>query len=1351
MDAILNNPFRILGLEPTLDETIISERVSEIMMVLSIGQKVSFPIDEFYNRILVDPYNTLYDSNLSKNKGEPIATRNIETLKFSFEKLLDPIKRKYYALFALKLDKALNSFNADYIIEQLEDELKLNLKYINRFSHSFSPDFLNHFSEIDDSSYIIEKHFNLLKISNLIENGTFLKPKMGYIISQESNFSLEFDCQWIEGADNNCFSVFWGKHSSKNNYYSFGITGNGYFFLSDNEEGKRKENDPDFIGWKKSDTIIQYGKNHLEVRKYNDCIEIYINGNLEHKTNYYKKFYGNDLGLLVFGKQTVEFSNFKLNIFRSDINYASGLIITNRNFNKITNLTTYCFIKTFTTQYLQLSETKNENEKFIKGYKPSSIRLNLDKALILFGAYFRLNVLALNEIFIDNINLLPEYNHLSQLFLFDLFNGVQKLNKNEIDIFRIRQKLEDYSNEFNENLFKFSKNNLIKFSDTKDIENFPFDIDFFKQLRINQSHFLPTVNNPFRVLALKYNATDKEITKRVSDLLIYSEMGKALRFGSDLFFGEIDRSPENIKEAIKNLDNPEKKIYYSTLWFIDDNEADKEFLITIKELSDYEKSRIFRYYFIGQALRIVYNIEKNTDILSCSNLINKTSERIFNDAESKLKNFVDYESKYEVKKFCLYEEVSTALSPDSKCEKIDNQIIVTSNSENGVSLYKNCYFDKGVDYEIEFDCEWLEGEDINKLYCIDFCKDSNNNFYRLGLSANGSLYFDAIVNDKVQNIFGWHLCKEINIKSKNKLKIFYSFEHNDFGILINETYPDIISEFGIKTLKGSLLGNFIGVSVFGKQKISFSNFKISYTSRILKQRLTSKIKSTNITSLINLIIANICLCGFIEKRPYSSVTISLFGELINSPAFLEFAANIVGGHLNLDKSIIERYFVDDIYNFVIPHNNANKKVEENKLIEAFNTFSDSSQYYIVHKFIGKPILDIENSISKTKDYLKITPLEGMILGFNLYQSTKEQLLTIRNILSYTNYQYRLLANNLSDTLLDCCIIYFNALQKNRDVLLSEGNQILELINHSNTIALGWDVRKRVDENMEFFEKWVSDAKSIDQEKFKKEQERKKKESEKLEKEQEILRQEHDRQNQEKKNNETISSKVQSDSAKVQEFEYVEKNYRLKFFVDNLKIKLLPIIKFFKNIFALVIKYFLLILFAVIIIYGISNHKNVEPSKWKGNSLENGSSPYNSYFGDGIYDYRSKCWITFKNGNSSDAIACLVNSFTGTTIRNSYIKAGTNYNMSNLPEGIYKVKVFYGKDWNPEKIINNGSIKGGFDTDLNFSLSDNPKDLIQINITETSQGISYTTGEITLYTVKNGNMNQRNIDSNEFFK
>jgi hypothetical protein len=150
-------------------------------------------------------------------------------------------------------------------------------------------------------------------------------------------------------------------------------------------------------------------------------------------------------------------------------------------------------------------------------------------------------------------------------------------------------------------------------------------------------------------------------------------------------------------------------------------------------------------------------------------------------------------------------------------------------------------------------------------------------------------------------------------------------------------------------------------------------------------------------------------------------------------------------------------------------------------------------------------------------------------------------------------------------------------------------------------------------------------------------------------------------------------------------------------------------------------------------------------------LNNGSSPYDGIFGKGIYDYNSECWITFKNGNSTDAIVCLENVSNGRTIRNEYIQAGTDYQMTNIPEGVYKVKVFYGNDWNPEKTLKNGAIRGSFDTDQSYSLSDKPDDLILMKITETYNSISYTTGEITLYTISNGNMNQRNINSDEFFK
>lgn len=273
MDAILNNPYRILGLEPTDDETIISERVSEILRLLTNGEKVSFPIDELYNNILVDPYNTQYYNSLSTNKGEPIPTRNIETVKIAHEKLKDPIKRKYYALFTFYLDDSFNSKETDDIIETLESEFQIEEKRINKFSHTFSSDFLNHYAEVENPDYIIEKENNLLRIENLIENGTFLKPNMGFDLSQLTNFSLDFNCEWIQGNDNSCFSIYWGRDPSRNSCYSFGITGNGQFFLANYEDGIRIKNDIDFIGWKESDAINQFAKNHLEIRKSSDRIE----------------------------------------------------------------------------------------------------------------------------------------------------------------------------------------------------------------------------------------------------------------------------------------------------------------------------------------------------------------------------------------------------------------------------------------------------------------------------------------------------------------------------------------------------------------------------------------------------------------------------------------------------------------------------------------------------------------------------------------------------------------------------------------------------------------------------------------------------------------------------------------------------------------------------------------------------------------------------------------------------------------------------------------------------------------------------------------------------------------------
>ncbi|CAN5458689.1 hypothetical protein BH09BAC4_BH09BAC4_38600 [soil metagenome] len=153
------------------------------------------------------------------------------------------------------------------------------------------------------------------------------------------------------------------------------------------------------------------------------------------------------------------------------------------------------------------------------------------------------------------------------------------------------------------------------------------------------------------------------------------------------------------------------------------------------------------------------------------------------------------------------------------------------------------------------------------------------------------------------------------------------------------------------------------------------------------------------------------------------------------------------------------------------------------------------------------------------------------------------------------------------------------------------------------------------------------------------------------------------------------------------------------------------------------------------------------SPWKGNQLTNGNSPFNSCFGKG--ERNGPSWILFQNRNGVDAVVCLINSTTGLTVRNEYIRAGGNFEMSNVPVGMYYVKALYGNDWNPNLISPCGS-KGFFESDISFSASDGYNDTINIETSNDGYAIHYSTHTITLQPVINGNMSQHDIDASQFF-
>lgn len=154
-----------------------------------------------------------------------------------------------------------------------------------------------------------------------------------------------------------------------------------------------------------------------------------------------------------------------------------------------------------------------------------------------------------------------------------------------------------------------------------------------------------------------------------------------------------------------------------------------------------------------------------------------------------------------------------------------------------------------------------------------------------------------------------------------------------------------------------------------------------------------------------------------------------------------------------------------------------------------------------------------------------------------------------------------------------------------------------------------------------------------------------------------------------------------------------------------------------------------------------------PSKWKNNQLKTGTSPYNSYFGRGVYDKKFHNKIIIHNGQKRDVIVCLTQYYSSNkTIRNEYIRAGDSFEMTSIPNGVYYIKSFFGKYWNPDTVFG-GYVTGFFDTLAGFSKSDQVDDLLKLE----QDNYQYSVYELTLYPVVGGNMESEPIAASEFFK
>lgn len=151
--------------------------------------------------------------------------------------------------------------------------------------------------------------------------------------------------------------------------------------------------------------------------------------------------------------------------------------------------------------------------------------------------------------------------------------------------------------------------------------------------------------------------------------------------------------------------------------------------------------------------------------------------------------------------------------------------------------------------------------------------------------------------------------------------------------------------------------------------------------------------------------------------------------------------------------------------------------------------------------------------------------------------------------------------------------------------------------------------------------------------------------------------------------------------------------------------------------------------------------------WKDEKIQNGqlSSCYNFKPTKGNIKNRLEVIV----GGGTDVSIKIMNIKTEKCIRYVFINSGTTYSIENIPEGMYYLKIAYGKDWLSK--VENGQCVGKF---IKNPLYEKGEDILDFNIKRESNGRSIPSYQLSLDVVSSGisnSFNSQNISESDFNK
>jgi hypothetical protein len=133
-----------------------------------------------------------------------------------------------------------------------------------------------------------------------------------------------------------------------------------------------------------------------------------------------------------------------------------------------------------------------------------------------------------------------------------------------------------------------------------------------------------------------------------------------------------------------------------------------------------------------------------------------------------------------------------------------------------------------------------------------------------------------------------------------------------------------------------------------------------------------------------------------------------------------------------------------------------------------------------------------------------------------------------------------------------------------------------------------------------------------------------------------------------------------------------------------------------------------------------------------------------------FDYKTENFLKIVIGRNTNVVVKVHNTINDECIRCVYINAGETYDIKNIPEGVYYLKIAFGNFWMENKVVEQ-KCEGKFQQEVYYKKGEK---LLDFNTVKTEKGIKIPNFELKLEVYKKNKKNEyksSKITEEEFFK